>query len=375
MKKVLAGFFMDGKSGGIDQYLLYFLRTVSDGNIQIDFLTNKIDLKLQSLLSSYGSRIFEIADLKHPIRQYHQVRRIIREEQYQIVYLNISTAIDCIAAIASMHEHVEWRLLHSHSSGNDCQNWIKRYSFNLLHYVCRVFLFHTGTHFYGCSKKAGLWMFPKKIVNSEQFEIIYNAVDRDKFCYRQDIREKVRREMGITDSIVIGHVGNFCYQKNHAFLIKVFKEVLKKRQKARLMLAGDGSLFEKIKRTVKKEGIQDSVIFLGRRKDVDCLFQGMDVFVLPSNFEGLPIAGIEAQCSKLPCILSDSITEEAKISDACQFISLKEKPEVWAEAIIKAAERKREEIRFFKSAEKYNLHSMKEQLAQIMWKEKGVQGK
>ena len=94
MKKVLVGFFMDGKSGGIDQYLLYFLRSVSDDSTQIDFLTNKIDPELQSTLSSYGSRIFEISNLKHPVRQYHQVRKLIKEEQYEIVYLNISTAID-----------------------------------------------------------------------------------------------------------------------------------------------------------------------------------------------------------------------------------------------------------------------------------------
>lgn len=202
MKKVLVGFFMDGKSGGIDQYLLYFLRSVSSDCIQIDFLTNKIDPELQSILSGYGSRIFEIANLKHPVRQYHQVRRLIKEEQYEVVYLNISTAIDCVAAIAAKKEKVEKRLLHSHSSGNDCVNPIKRYCFNLLHYLCRCFLFQTGTHFYGCSKKAGLWMFPKKIVNSKRFEVIYNAIDQEKFRYDQGIREEVRKDLGLTLSLI-----------------------------------------------------------------------------------------------------------------------------------------------------------------------------
>lgn len=107
MKKVLVGFLMDGKAGGIDKYLLNFLETVWNDEMQIDFLTNEIDLELQERLQKYDSKLFAIANLKHPFRQYRQVRNILREGKYDAVYLNISTAIDCVAAVAAKHAKIE----------------------------------------------------------------------------------------------------------------------------------------------------------------------------------------------------------------------------------------------------------------------------
>ena len=155
---------MDGKSGGIDKYLLNFLTKVSNEEVRIDFLTNEIDVELQKELKKFHSNLYAIANLKHPVSQYRQVCRIIKEGQYDAVYLNISTAIDCIAAIAAKHSGVKRRMIHSHSSGNDCESALKRNLFNGIHKFCRLFLYRYGTEFYGCSVKAGEWLFPKKIV-------------------------------------------------------------------------------------------------------------------------------------------------------------------------------------------------------------------
>ena len=222
MKKILVGFIMDGHGGGVDNYLLNFLKNVSSDDIQIDFLTNKIDASLQRFLSKYHSKLFQVANLKHPIRQFQQVCKIIKEGQYEIVYLNISTAIDCVAAWAAKKEKVSHILIHSHSSGNDCENLWKRISFNAIHYICRMFLYRTATRFYACSQKAGLWLFPKKIVESKKFQTVFNAVDLQRYTFHDQIREEVRKELQIENKFVIGNVGSFSYAKNHYFLIKVF---------------------------------------------------------------------------------------------------------------------------------------------------------
>ena len=152
-RKILVGFIMDGKAGGIDRYLLNFLENVWDDEMQIDFLSNEVNEELKEYLKRYHSRIFPIANLRHPVSQFRQVKQLIKAEDYDMVYLNISTAIDCIAAIAASRCRIPRILIHSHSSGNDCENIGKRKVLDGIHYFCRSFLYRFGTEYYGCSKK------------------------------------------------------------------------------------------------------------------------------------------------------------------------------------------------------------------------------
>lgn len=363
MKKMLAGFIMDGKSGGIDRYLLNFIETVHE-QTRVDLLTNEIDPDLEKQLEKYHTRLFAIANLKHPLSQYRQVRKILREGGYDAVYLNISTAIDCIAAIASKHEKIPVRILHSHSSGNDCESGLKRNLFNFIHKICRCFLYRYATKYCGCSVRAGEWMFPEKIVHSDRFEVIFNAVDREKYGYDETVRRKARKELGLDGHFVVGHAGNFCYQKNHFFLLDIFEEIHKKRTDAVLLLAGDGVRFEAVKEKVREKGLEDSVRMLGRRPDVGRLYQAMDVFVLPSNFEGLPIAGIEAQSAGLPCFMSSRITEESRITENCRFFPLEAGAEEWAQEILGVRGERKAAV-FLKNADDYDLASQKRQLLSL----------
>ena len=358
-QKVLVGFIMDGKGGGIDKYLLNFLENVWYKGLQIDLLTNEIDLDLQSYLKKYDARIFQISNLRHPISQYKQVKELILKEKYDIVYLNISTAIDCIAALAAHVCKVKRILLHSHSSGNDCETTWKRKLLDTIHYVCRTVFYRFGTEYYGCSEKAGEWMFPNKIVHSNQFTTIFNAVNLDEFKFDSKMREDVREEFCLEGKFVVGHVGNFCYQKNHDFLIQVFEEVYKRKKNAVLFLVGQGERYEHVKEIVYEKGLQDVIIFAGYRKDVFRLLQGMDFFLLPSHFEGLPTVGIEAQCCGLPCLMSDTITKETQIIEECYFLSYKEKPSMWAEFLLGHQKEEREKNHWIGSQKKYDLSYLK----------------
>lgn len=361
MKKILAGFVMDGHGGGVDNYLLNFLENIASEDVRIDFLTNVVDKDLETYLAKYHSQIFAVANLKRPAEQFRQVCRIIEKEKYDMVYLNISTAIDCVAAYAAKKMKVKRILVHSHSSGNDCENTGKRWIFNTIHYICRLFLYRAATEYYGCSQKAGLWLFPKKIVKSERFETVFNAVDLEKYTFDSQIRTEVRKELGIENKFVVGHVGNFSYPKNHYVLIDIFEKIKEKCPNAVLLLAGSGVRLEGVKNYVREKELEEAVQFLGFRKDVNRLFQGMDFFLLPSCFEGLPTVSVEAQCTGLPCLMSENVTKEAKITGDCWFLSLKKSPEVWAEFILKHRKKERKIVNWEGNKENYSLRELKKQ--------------
>ncbi len=366
MKRILAGFIGDGKAGGVDRYLLNFMEAVHGENIQIDFLTNEVSQELENNLKQYGSKLYAVTTLKHPIRQYRQVCAVMKKNTYDMVYLNLSTAIECIAAFAAKKMKVPERALHSHSSGNDRQSALSRMIYNFIHRICRLFLYKAGTVYYACSVKAGEWLYPKKIVHSDKFEVIYNAVDRSRFCYQPDIRLKMREELELEENYVIGHVGNFCYPKNCRFLIEVFEQIHLLDKQTVLLLIGTGVEFEEIKQLVSDKNLQDSVRFLGWRNDMGRLYQAMDTFLLPSRFEGLPIVGVEAQYTGLQCVFSSEVTKETQIQKECYFLDLERGPKKWAEFILKHKKYDREQVQFLKEAKNYDLEKQISQLRRIV---------
>lgn len=366
MKKILTGFIMNGRAGGVDKYLLNFLEITKNEDVQIDFMTNEVDLELKSRLSEYGSSLFAIASLRHPLQQYKQVKEILKNGQYDMVYLNVSTAIDCIAVFAAKSEGIPERVIHSHSSGNDCESNAQRLVYNIVHRICHLFLYRAGTSFLACSKRAGFWLYPKKIVESDKFHVIFNAVNRTKFTYQPELKEELRKSQGTEGQFVIGHAGNFCYVKNYPFLIEVFAEIKKRCKEAVFLLAGTGVEFEDIKKSVREKGLEKEVRFLGWCEDTNKFYHSIDLFLLPSRFEGLPIVGVEAQCTNVQCIMSNSITEEAKIQDHCHFLPLEKGPAWWAEYILEHREYDRDAVQLLAGAANYDLESQKQQLLELV---------
>ena len=177
-------------------------------------------------------------------------------------------------------------------------------------------------------------MYSDKMMKTERFHIIPNALDMKKFLYDETGREQVRAELGLKDRLVIGHVGRFEEQKNHEFLIEVFREIAAAREDAVLLLIGEGELQDGIRRKVKDYGLTDKVRFLGVRSDVPRLWKAMDIFILPSLVEGLPIVALEAQASGVCSILADTITREVQLTDNVSFLSLNDSPGKWCEEVL-----------------------------------------
>lgn len=219
-------------------------------------------------------------------------------------------------------------ILHTHSASSHSKLKIARrlYSKWILQNVDCIF---------SCSNKATEWLFGDPSSIKRRVVVIPNGIDTAQYRYDENVRRLYRQELQIENKTVVGHVGRFVPVKNHSFLLNVFKQYLVIDPNAVLLLIGDGPLKNEIENTISSENLTDSVKLLGIRRDVPALMQCLDIFLLPSLYEGLPVSLVEAQAASLPCVYSDTITAEAEISSTCYQYSLNKSPAEWAQYIKK----------------------------------------
>ena len=224
---------------------------------------------------------------------------------------------------------IKVRINHSHMAENP--QGLK----NKIYYGVRLFLGKLfATDYFACGEDAGIYLFGKNDVENGKVMILPNAIDLNAFNYKPFLREKKRLEAGIKDStVVIGHVGRFFEQKNHRFLIEIFETFHMKNHDSVLLLFGEGTLRDEITQMVEERGLKDDIRFMGVKADIAEWYQAMDVFVLPSLYEGFPVVGVEAQAAGLPCLFSAEITSEIAISCCTRFISLSQNSKKWADEI------------------------------------------
>lgn len=257
---------------------------------------------------------------------------LIMTNRYECVHIHADVANKLfVSGIACHIAGVKKIILHSHASGVDGKNrWIKQ----IFHRSCRNILKYIATDFVSCSDLASQWMFPN--IDIKKIKKINNGVKLSSFRFNDKKRQEVQTRLNITNNFIIGHVGRFAYQKNHEYLIDIFAEVKKRIPTANLLLIGEGDLQNKIENQVKRLDLVNDVIFYGTSQNVADLFQAMDVFVLPSHFEGLPIVGVEAQAAGLPVLFSSTITQEAKLTDKVYYLPIDEKDkDTWVQHIIR----------------------------------------
>ncbi len=178
-----------------------------------------------------------------------------------------------------------------------------------------------------CGMDAGKLLYPHK-----DFTVLNNAVETEKFRYDPEIRREYRAELGLTDQFVVGIVAGISDHKNPRGVIEIFREVHRIRPEAVLLWVGDGPMRAEIEDLVEEHGLKECVHFTGARNDVNRLLQAMDVFILPSFFEGLPVVLIEAQAAGLKCFVSDTVTREADITGRCEYLAIDDYSG-WAEKI------------------------------------------
>lgn len=317
--------------GGVEAVIMNYYRNIDRSKVQFDFICDEDSTNIPyDEIKNLGGRVI-ICPPYQKIFEYERfLIDLFKKNNYKIVHSNINT-LSIFPLRAAKKAGVPIRIAHSHSTTNK-KEWKK----NLMKQALRPFSKKYATDYFACSELAGRWLFGDKTFEQGKVTIINNAIDLDKFKYDEKIRKEKRKELNIKDNtLVVGHIGRFVAQKNHTFLIDVFSELHKKEKNSILLLIGQGPLMGEIKQKVETLGISDSVKFLGQRDDVNELYQVFDVFLLPSLYEGLPVVGVEAQATGNLCILSNSMTQEAKVLDTTRFISLNRTYNEWSDIILR----------------------------------------
>lgn len=316
-------------NGGVEAVIMNYYRHIDKTKIQFDFVVhNDADKNYIREAEKLGAQIYKVIPYNKNIFKFiFNIYQIIKEHHYQIVHCNMN-ALSGFALFAAYLANAKIRILHNHTTDNKeekLRSLIKR--------ILRPFAKLFANQYWACSNLAAEWMYGKKAVEENKVTIINNAIDLDKFKFDREKREKIIKELGLENCFVIGHVGRFMKQKNHEFLIDIFNEIIKRKENARLLLIGDGKLRPQIEEKVKTLKIADKVIFLGNRNDVADLYNAMDVFVLPSLYEGLPVVGVEVQANELPFICSTDVTKEILLTDNIKLLSLQQPLKDWCNGI------------------------------------------
>lgn len=323
MKKVLH-FVSRMDRAGQETFLMNMYRGIDRDKVQFGFLCSKDGVgDYDEEIVSLGGEIFHCQlDLKRgKFRHIDNFNLLTKEfsqfkNKYDIVHIHNYHAFDMtISAVAALRAGIKNVIVHSHNASAD--------SHIRLHHSFRPILSALPVTRLACSNDAGKWMYTK------DFTVIRNGIDVNKFSYDRKLRQSKRKELGISDKFVVGHIGRFEPQKNHEFLIKLFSEFAKKNPNAFLILVGRGGLQEKMKGLVNSLGIEENVKFMGVREDIDELYQAMDVFVFPSLFEGLGIVAVEAQTAGLPCLINSTLPRDLDITDNIYRCGLQEPIQKW----------------------------------------------
>lgn len=323
-------------SGGVESFIMNYYRNIDRNKIQFDFIVDEDSILPQKdEIEKLGGKIIKIPGYQNILKYIYFLTKILKKNNYKIVHSHLNS-LSVFPLFCAYIAGVPVRIAHSHSTSNK-KEWKKNILKNILKLFSRAF----ATNYFACSEHAGRWLFGNKTFEKGKIFILNNAICLEKFEYNEKIRTKIRKELAISDTtFVVGNIGRFVTQKNHEFLIEIFKKIHDENNNSLLLMVGQGPLQERIRKKVESLRLVNSVKFLNQRLNVNELYQAFDVFVLPSLYEGLGMVYIEAQASGLYTVASSEVPQIAKVTENMEFISLNENAKKWANIINERANKK-----------------------------------
>lgn len=299
--------------GGMESYIMNMYRNIDHTTMQFDFLVHHAKKgAFEDEIHALGGTVYHTTFLDdfNLLRYQKALRRIYASGNYRVVHGHLGSTA-CLYLSEAEKMGIPWRILHAH-----CSNHTKS-----LKGILKHIMFGYGPQYanikFACSQKAGEYLF-----RQQPFEEIPNGISIDHFLFSQMQRSTFRKRLNLTNEYVIGHVGRFTAEKNHAYLFEVFQKLHQQIPEAVLLLIGDGPLKKKMQSKAVAMGIDASVRFMGLQADCAPFYQAMDAFVMPSLYEGLPLSGIEAQCAGLPCVFSTTVSPEIQIGSNVSFLPI-----------------------------------------------------
>lgn len=320
---------MTDNPGGVESFIMNIYRNIDRSKYQFDFLIlHDTEIAYKDEILRMGGNIYPIlyGRRENTFKHYYKLFGFFLKHHHYIAIHHHSLSINCIDELlfAKIFK-IPVRIMHSHNSGADGKNRAFSTFFSDRN---RKRLNKVATQKFACSGTAGQWMF-----QDDAFKIIQNGIDRTKYEFNSEVRLRYKKELGLENNSTIGFIGRLAKQKNPMYAIDIMNEVIKKNPLAKLIIVSTGPMEDDVRSYVKSLGLDDSVMFLGIRKDVSLLLSVIDVLIMPSLFEGLPFVLVEAQAASLKCLVSENITREAAITDSLEYLSIDVDPNVWATRI------------------------------------------
>lgn len=314
-------------TGGAETFLMKIYRQIDKSKYQIDFCVNTAANYYGEEIERMGGEIFIVPlKSKHPIMSFKAISKLIMKEGYSGVMRVSQHSLAVLDLIAARRGGATKLIMRSSNANSGTM------LLNILHKAFRFLPRAVPSVKIAPSLKAAEYTFGRSISKKNNFYLIKNGLDIERYAFNEKKRKGIRSSYGWEGRYVIGHIGRFEPQKNHRFLLSVFEKIYQEDKDAVLVLIGSGKLWEEIKTEAEKKGIMDRVSFLGIQDDVPGFLSAFDCFVLPSLYEGMPNTAIEAQTSGLKCYVSDMVTEEVKVTDLVALLSI-EKVDEWVEEI------------------------------------------
>lgn len=336
MKKIKVCFFCEKwGSGGIEAFLTNIIRHLDMEAVQADLVTVSLsDSVFTKCIQEKGVRLRELSGNSRNLpHSYSRFIDLLRKEKYDVFYLNAFHGLSLYYVRLARQAGIPIRIAHSHNTALRYSR--TRWAKIMIHHISKTLFAEDLTALWACSTPAAEFLFPQKTRAKMGVRLIPNGIETDRFRFRSGRRAEVRRSLGLSNQFLIGNVGRLCSQKNQSFLLDVFAEVIHRVSASRLLLVGDGEMSETLKKQARRLGISDRVIFYGMSGQIELLLWAMDILVLPSRFEGLPVICVEAQAAGLPVICSKAVTEEAGITPLFQSLDLSAGAAKWAEILVK----------------------------------------
>lgn len=310
-------------SNGVTSFVMSYFRQLDHEKTQMDFaLLSDWESPYYKEIHHAGGKIFILPSIKNITVHIKKCNQILASGHYDVISDN-SLILTIPMMMCAKYHRVPVRILHSHNtrlSSNSNKEKIEKVFLPILKGQC--------TDFCACGEEAGKFLF-----DSKNFTVIPNVISPDVNKYDADLRSDIRFKMDVFDRIVIGTVGRTSPQKNPYFAIKVIESLAQKIPNLTYWWIGSGEMDEELKEYVKAKGLDQIIQFWGSRNDISDLYQAMDIFFLPSLFEGLPVTGVEAQAFGLPSVVSDTVTDEMVYTDLVKCVSLQDPIDKWVTAL------------------------------------------
>ena len=327
-------------SGGVSKMIQQWFYNTNIEEYEFDIASMNCGM-IGKDLNARGCKII----IFKPIREigvlgyYQQFNYLLKNNEYDIIHSHLGLG-SFILFLAAIKNGNKVRILHAHTNlfHNDSKTGLR----NLFIRVVKKINVMFATHYCACTNEAGEYFFSKRIMRKKNAQIIFNGIEIDKFKFSLEKRNMLRDKYNLDDdTFVVGNIGRLSAQKNQMFLLEIFKELTKLNQNSILWLIGEGEDEEKLRNKCYELEISNNVVFWGAIDEIENLLLCMDVFVMPSIFEGLGIAAIEAQASGLFCLLSDKIPREVDITENVKFLELTEPVDMWAKALLESKQKPR----------------------------------